>query len=1771
MAQTVAGLDELVDLAEAIGLVRDGQLNPGWFTDPGGNVGGMLRDEEQREALLRAIDTLLGGGTPPLVDEDGRTWAPIVARGGVSFHIVVEPAAEATVVGLGARLESTAPESRTDVFVPLMQVPATGAATAVPGTAAGRVRLRSDISLDGAAPKPGTPSLQGLGFAVDVAANGSTPKITAHLRGLRLTGQDAPRDVDLDGGAGANLGDDALRLVLGLVERSVDDASGPLAEILALVGLTSDPALPSLKVADVLARGMAAWREWLEALIASPAAVSAWLTHAAALAGHGAVVTAGAAPDAPRAVTWSLLPGVPLSFTVRIRRTPAGAPEVDLGASVRAAAPGPPPGGIELDAVLARITLGVAPSVRAVPRLDLVARLGAPTGTPLVDVTSPRVVRVQALRAGLALGATRQPVLVLAAHGVRIEQRDYAVLDLTNVQTLADLGGTALGDVATTLLSKLGPAEQAVRVLVGLSPPPGRSSWPAKLTPLTDLLADPVKATLAYHARVLRSSLGGDAGGPPYAELVRTLGLLVALPGQTVQVSGAGSDADPWRLPLAEGVDLTVAADTAVTLGLAIRRSVAEVGGGCPTVTFEARADLLRAKLDGTGGQALPAARAQLLVGARGGAELRVGSERGVLVAQRLGIGLGWRAGTPLEARLEAPGLEAEIDGERVPFPLPRLAPDGTLAGDVPWRAIELLTGHVLRQTGQPAAARIVDLLGWLPGPGGVSRGRRTPLQSLFADPLRALRDVALDVDVDELAGWLSLLFTGPLAAGVAAGTTTGRGDPSAPYRIPVAPGGGEAARAASLLLWASTGRDVPPQPFRPEELAGWLTADPASTAPPTDEELAAAVGVAALFGRTAEDVFEARPALAAGFAELEARWVDGDGLVPRASAVLPGATVHDLADVAHLDLPAALDLEAVTGLAPGPAVVYATGPLGPGAWPGVVADHVLDMTAAGLPPEGFDLPVFQQDGPWAVRLPRRDDAGTGAPDGAAGQAARLARVVDAFLTRAGTGRPVMLVAHGAAGHAAVRVAATRPGVTHLVTVGTPHAEVSLEVLERQPAAGALQFLAALLPEPDPERPEHLAVTLGRGLLAPLLAAYWAPAPQVDLAPPAGAPPVIPAGVAVHCVRGVVGATSVSKALTGLLVRGLQEAYEADVAPTAAEEGTAGVGAGLALRLAPPVATDALRVRTELSLVVPGLAPAADPAAVRGIRARVDVDRDGGWLAGGPDAARPPGVLRTPSLRRATLELDLPAGGGAPARARIVLHEAEALGIRRRRWELTGDGDPMPPEARVLLGRFAAALGPLPASGPVRQLVDVLVALGLSEPGTSEATGAPVSLSVDGVRRLLVDPGGLARDAPAVPLAEALARLVGAPPPGPATPARWVADVDGLRITANVGAPRVHVETIGDGLPLAAGLHLRGWIDLAGDGALAGAGSLAAFGGVAIADAESAPPRAGLRLLDVGAALPSEVALHPVPDAAGLARLLVAVVPAEVAAAGIAFLRALRPPAVAAAVDPALRALGLLDAGDRVRIPVPLLSDPARALTRPVTSGNRVVALVDAVGALIGVKGATAGTWSLPYGLTLSAAAVGNRTRIALLLAEPPAGAALLISGSASLLVAAGLPAVPEVDVRVGVPAAAGPPDDSLRAAAPLEQAVPGPAPAPTGGLVVKVGATSVTVRLLVPSLGIDAILVPPGRGIAGALGAGIVHALPFVLDAVTDLPAGTPGGTVGAALAQLGDALALRTAGRFDSAKLEQLAGDPARQLATRLSANVPAGLEALRALLNA
>ena len=160
------------------------------------------------------------------------------------------------------------------------------------------------------------------------------------------------------------------------------------------------------------------------------------------------------------------------------------------------------PAGLDLEAGLVRITLGTTPALVALPRLDLFARLGSMFGPRLVDTTTPQVVRVQLLRTGFALDEGRKPVFLLAALGVQVGARSYPFLDLTDTDALADPGGTVVDSFLSSLLGKLGAAEVPVRVLAGLSPPPG-PRWPMKLVSAVEFLSDPPAAVAGYHARVL--------------------------------------------------------------------------------------------------------------------------------------------------------------------------------------------------------------------------------------------------------------------------------------------------------------------------------------------------------------------------------------------------------------------------------------------------------------------------------------------------------------------------------------------------------------------------------------------------------------------------------------------------------------------------------------------------------------------------------------------------------------------------------------------------------------------------------------------------------------------------------------------------------------------------------------------------------------------------------------------------------------------------------------------------------------------------------------------------------------------------------------------------------------------------------------------------------------------------------------------------------------------------------------------------------------------
>ena len=1134
MSVTVEGLGPLVDLATAIGLVGDDdQLDSSWFADPGAKVGQMLRNPHQRQGLLDAAQTLLAQGQPVTVDPQGRHWVPLVQHGGVELDAVLTPGADSTGVGVGARLTTSgpAPTSHATVLVPLFTVPASGAVTLDLGTGSGRVEVDADVQVAAAPAHPGDVGLGGIAVHVDLLTDGTDPHLSVSLQALQLPGDSTPHDVGLDSGAG-DLADQAISLLAGVVQRSVAAASGELAELLALLGISDDPKLPVLPVAELVTAGAPAWRTWLEGLLSSQDAVAAWLDHLAALVGHGAGVLSLTGPDAlgqPARIGWTLPGGIVLAALVTVTRTGDGSLQVSLGAEAHLDSAATPAGRLEVSATLVTITLGPAPAAVALPDLAVSARIGHATiATPadlLVDLTAPEVIQLGSVRLGFTLDPQRRPALVLAAHDVVVGSHPYPVLDLTNPQTLADVAGSAVGDLADAVLGRLGTAADLVTVLLGVTAPTLGAAdppWTVPLTGLPALLANPVDAFLGYHRAVL------DAGR--YIALLEPLRALLRAAAVNVGVTGDGTVAVPWRLTLDDGVALLVWASGSepahLHLALGVDHAVTDLGGGCPTVRFEAHADLVDVALDGLTAHVLPGLHAGLVLGARAGVPLQLGDTQTALVADTVGVALNWSPGGSLTAGLVAPGLAATIDGESVPFSLPTIQPDGSLSPDIPWRALELLAGHALTRTGLTWAADLADLTGWLPrtaltGPVSGSGESDLPLEGLLTDPVPALTgwvsDLVASGRLAVLAHRVAMLLTGETVSGIPAGVLTGHGTARSPFALPLVGSQVDAALRAEVLLW---GRDLEPavDAFRPGSLFAAL--DPGGT-PASGAALASALLDAAAHSADLRDTLLGRDELAAGLDGLLARWVGTDGLVRGSDAVLPGATLIDVVDTPAAGL-VAIDLGALTGVPLGEGTLVAAGPLGPTAWPGIAADHVLDWTAAGLAPDAFDDATLRTGtgtgtGPWLVLLPSRAAAVvTAGDDGAARQADRLARAVTALtagLTASGSVSQVSLVGVGAAGHTAVDVAA-RGGVAALITVGTPHAGISLDVLEVQPVAGTIALLSALLPPvQDAEVP---AVTLGRGLLGALTSAYdAATSPVADLAPPAAVPalPVQPAGV----------------------------------------------------------------------------------------------------------------------------------------------------------------------------------------------------------------------------------------------------------------------------------------------------------------------------------------------------------------------------------------------------------------------------------------------------------------------------------------------------------------------------------------------------------------------------------------------------------------------------------------------------------------------------------
>jgi large repetitive protein len=1782
--------DDLVDLGAALGILTAGNgagsaaLNEAWFNDPGRYMGAVFADPAQREAVLRLARRRLDDplGDLDLTDvPEAQQWVPLASTAAGGLFLVVEDEGPSAVLGLGVRVASTAdPHLSVTAHVPVIRA-GTDAAGFVLGTAAGTISVAVSVA---PGPEAGR-ALQSGALALSVPTDGAAPSFAIDLVGLRVDASSAPRDLHVDSSEPAGeLLDVAVSVLQGLVLDSAADSS--LAHLLGLVGLGGDSQLPTLPLADVFSEGTTAMVGWLRQVTADTTVVRAWLGHLAGLLELDPVtaVTGEGTAEAPYAVTLGV-GAAAVAFTLTVT-TAADSGDPVLRPGLRATMPAPSgvPGKAEAAVELAEITVGASISGRPLPSARLIAHLGpelplAPGTDPLVETTAPdgSPVRIEALEAGIALDAGGRPVLVLAARGVTVGTHPtYPVVDLTMPDAVLEVAQGALDEVVNRLLATLGNSTEATALLalLGLRRPAGLvggAPWPHEVG-LTAFFSDPLAALRTFHHEVLSA---GDWG-----TLLGELALLLR-GGVSTPVTGTGADADPWTAEVATDTIGTAAltASGAGTDRLALGLHLA--GAPRPLTDSTAMRLVITAGLlslefgEQRGVEVLPAVDAGLEVGDDFPIDLGiVALELGTVV-----VSLGWTRANGLALRVAVADAVAVIGDERVSLPVPPYDSGEDLPAfpaDFPWPVITRLLGDALLTRGLDWLEGLAALARWDEGlPPGVTFPTGTPvgdlaglpIERLPGDPAGVLRDWVAELLRDiagaaapQIAAWIGAITAGTVPGAGPFGVPVGGGGTAAdPYSVGI----GTAADAAELLVWFEPDGTTlfgVSELLIPAELSYPL--DLLEGDPPDPETLAGLLRQAARSIPELKPVVDGRPGLGEGLARLIARLADSDVLVPAAAQQLAGAVAaHTVEGLTHLEAPLGFDPATHLPAGTDPAhVLYVTEPLrGLAEWPNRGGAALVDLTEAGLAPDALDVTGLAAPGPWFVRLATRVAAGD-----AERQAARLQRAVAAAVATLPAGATLTVVAHGPAALAARRVAAAPgSGIAHLVTVAAPLDGATFEFLD-EPATGdavrALQALGPLLSDEARANPfaaeglaivETLTTLLDSGSTDELpLADYRLAAPAESLA----------VGVAGTSVTMSLPQPDVTRAIASLV----RHAIESGLGRLRPDRPADAVGLGARVRLGTDEpATGRVAVRAELRADLHRfrLRDTAAQQPLPRVLGTIEVRRVDGWLAGGPRSDHDPTLPREPRLRWAELTLVSDSGpSGMGLRSSITLHEAAALGISRPAWTIElSSADGLPEEARILLGRLAAALAETDAGPTAVAVVALFRALGLVE-GQGESLG----LVVDAAEQLLVDPATAIRarlDAADAALLAALHTLIGPAMRPDEDAAISTGGVEiGLRLS---GTRAITLRTATGGLSLPAGLTLEGGITVTADGRShadlrvepsapgprAGPSALVLH----VDPAEARPVTLSLEQSAERGAVSAE--LFPQPDTAELTRLLVSLVPAELTRLGLEFAAETAPEVV----EPLLEALGLRLPGDPagfVRHPAGLLLDPIAWLRhRGLLAGagprdaTAVQGLIDGLRGALGGTGPS-GTLPLPWGLVGTAvpAASGGGVTLSLGWPAPQVAGAVDLSATFSVtLPDAGAPTA-SVAAAIGVTATPG--------AARVDLAVG--------------GATALSLSITPTSGGAVVLhIIPAGGGLAGAA-AGVAALLPLALDALTEAGANGPLAlqAVGDAVETLGDALALRRATGFDAAALRALAEDPAGQLVSRIRASVAGANDALPAL---
>ncbi len=654
---------ELEGLGIALGVLQpegDGDgltWNLDFLANPDQHLTSILTNEDQRDALLGLLADVLGTDADPDLPNvpAGETWLPLVEEGPGGLYVLVEAVDSSTVrLSVAGRVGRAAAgvDASASVRVPLLEV-ASGTITPLVGGADGALAVTASIAgQSGPLVSEDGLTVDGVSLRASIETDPAADPpaaLSVVVQGLAFSASDPPEDLDLRDLA-TKFDAEAVRLLLAALRSRAGDAP-ELAHLFAMLGLGPAGSIPSLPLANLTGSDPeTALKGWLRQVIVDAGARNAWLGELAGLVG-ATVPTAGE-------LCFVATTTAAVCLTVTGDADPAsGAPRIRVGLRGRGRAPGDTAhADLVAEAELLRVSLSTPTQITGLPDLRATVRVTGAAG-PLVDTPNHdgHALRIGSLDVGVAIGSDRALVPVLTARDVVLDTTTFETLDLTDADAVMGAAATTASDSLSNLLQQFtdlldgSPEARALASLLGLRAP--TASWTPQLADPAKLLVDPLRELCCYQARVL-------AVPGAWSQLLGQLFVLVGA-GAAPAVTGAGSAADPWRVPVSTNttgsVDLLVwsragtSGKTHLLLGAA-----AKIGTEIATdarLAVELRTELLDATLpalpDCTGSVGLDVARCHTLAITLGD-DLTFDTGDLIVRAQRVDFGLRWcRGGDP--------------------------------------------------------------------------------------------------------------------------------------------------------------------------------------------------------------------------------------------------------------------------------------------------------------------------------------------------------------------------------------------------------------------------------------------------------------------------------------------------------------------------------------------------------------------------------------------------------------------------------------------------------------------------------------------------------------------------------------------------------------------------------------------------------------------------------------------------------------------------------------------------------------------------------------------------------------------------------------------------------------------------------------------------------------------------------------------------------------------------------------------------------------------